>query len=192
MTNEVYFENVLEYGNLYLDKVFNDFEDENIIFICKDKNGNYFLSVCYEFRFKLEWVLCKTDELSLIKLISKSTDLHTIFKDSEKLISIITDLDGDHITEIEYEKFNKSFLPTPGVYLKPNIDLTYYFFDLYIKNIKPEPLQAVRFINFKLNLTSNELKYTTCSNSLKIEYDIMNTTYNNSNEYSRVNLIDAA
>lgn len=130
VTNELYFDNILEYGDLYLDKVFNEFEDENIIFTCKDKNENYFFAVCYEFRYKLEWILCKTDVISLIDLISKKIDLHTIFLNSDKMINIITDNEGNHITEVQYASFNKSFLPTPGVKLKPNIDLTYYFYDL--------------------------------------------------------------
>lgn len=192
MTNEAYFENVLEYGDLYLDKVFNDFEDENIIFTCKDNNANYFLAVCYEFRYKLEWVLCKTDAISLIELISKKIDLHTMFKVSNKLINIVTDMEGDHITEVVYDKFNTSFLPTPGLKLKPNFDLTYYFFDLYIRNIKPEPMQTTYFIKFNLNVASDEILHATDSNTFKFKYDINYTTCSNPDEFSKVNLIDAA
>lgn len=191
MTNEVYFENVLEYGDLYLDKVFNYFEDENIIFTCKDKNDNYFFAVCYEFRFKLEWILCKTDAFNLIKLISQKIDLHTIFRNSDKLINVVCDSDGNYIAEVKYENFNMNFFPTPGVYLRPTFDLSYYFYNLYTKYIKPKTIQADRYIEFNLDSINDELIYTTSSNSLKIDYNIEGTN-DNSDEYSRVNLFDAA
>ena len=129
MLKEIYFENVLKFGDLYLDKVLNEFEEENIIFTCTDNSGDIFLSVCYEFRFKLKFILCKITINNLIELFTKQIDLYTIFKDSDCLINIITDNDGDHITKVDYEHFNKDLLPTPGVYLKPdfgNIELTYY------------------------------------------------------------------
>lgn len=37
---ETYYENVPIIGNLYLEKVFNKFEDEDIIFVCTDDNSN--------------------------------------------------------------------------------------------------------------------------------------------------------
>lgn len=191
MTNEIYFNNVLEYGDLYLDKVFNEFEDENIIFVCKDKNENYFFAVCYEFRFKLAWILCGTDAISLIKLLSKKIDLHTMFANSNKMINIISDKDGIHITEVKYENFAFSFLPTPGVYLKPNFDLTYYFYDLYKKYINPIPVQSTRFIDFRLDMINDEVKYSASSLTSNIEYNPSNL-YIEQEEYTRVILVDAA
>ena len=38
--SELYFENVIEKGNLYLDHILYEFEDEPILFLCKDKDGN--------------------------------------------------------------------------------------------------------------------------------------------------------
>ena len=53
---ELYFENLQDIGNLYLDKVFNSFEGEDIIFVCTDENGSYYFCVCYEFRYQLCWI----------------------------------------------------------------------------------------------------------------------------------------
>ena len=36
--SELYFENVIEKGNLYLDHILYEFEDEPILFLCKDKD----------------------------------------------------------------------------------------------------------------------------------------------------------
>lgn len=191
MTNEVYFENVLDYGDLYLDKVFNDFEHENIIFTCKNESENYFFVVCYDFRFKLEWILCKTDAISLINLISKKIDLHSIFRNSDKLVNIVCDSDGERVVETKYENFNMNFLPTPGIYLKPSFDLSYYFFDLFMKYVKPKTLQADRYIEFCIDSPNDELIYTTDCSSIKMHYNI-GSTNDNINEYSRVNLFDAA
>lgn len=117
MNSEVYFENVLDYGNLYLNRVLCEFEGENIIFICKDGYDNYFLCICYEFRYKLEWILCKIDMPTLLKVISNQIDLHTAYKESSELINITSDDNGNHIVAVSYNDFNKNYLPTPGIFL---------------------------------------------------------------------------
>ena len=48
--SELYFENVIEKGNLYLDHILYEFEDEPILFLCKDKDGNRYLCHCAEIR----------------------------------------------------------------------------------------------------------------------------------------------
>lgn len=191
MIKEAYFEDVLQFGNLYLDKVFNDFEGENIIFTCRDEKGCIFLAVCYEFRFKLEWILCKIDEISLIDLIRKKIDLHTIFKVSDKLINIVTDFDGDHISEVNYDEFNISYLPTPGIFLKPNLDLTYYFLELYKRNVESESTCTTYFFDLKLNPGYIETLYSIGATALKFEYDI-NIKFKNEDECITINLLDAA
>lgn len=123
MNNKAYFENVLNYGDLYLDKVFNVYEGENIIFTCKDKCNNHFLCVCYEFRFKLEWILCKVDVSTIVDIIDNKIDLHTVFIISNSLIKIVSDNSGDHITKFQGTKVDLSCIPVPGAYLKPDISL---------------------------------------------------------------------
>lgn len=51
--NEIYFENVLDVGNLYLEKVFSKFEDENITFICSDISENRYFVYAMNFVMQL-------------------------------------------------------------------------------------------------------------------------------------------
>ncbi|MEY8354653.1 hypothetical protein AALB39_15025 [Lachnospiraceae bacterium 54-53] len=196
MSREIYFQNVLDIGDLYLDRVLNVFEDENIVFICTDKDNNYYFTVCYEFREKIGWVLCRIDEIQmLIEALFEMTDMYTLFKrSSTNLIEIIYEDDIEKSIYINFEDFNKKFLPTPGVCLKPDDDLLPYVYGLLLK-INPEPAKSSRFVDYKINDNSETFNniyehsafYSTEIN-LKYEYDYDSNT----KEFSHTYLGDAA
>ena len=60
--SELYFENVIEKGNLYLDHILYEFEDEPILFLCKDKDGNRYLCLCAEIRGERRLVLIEISQ----------------------------------------------------------------------------------------------------------------------------------
>lgn len=128
---EIYFENVLNVGNLYIEKVFNEFEGENLIFICNDSRSNKYLCICYEMRYKLEWVLCKISTNTLCSLLKAKQDLYSAFEAATSpLIQIIFDGNETVSAFYTYEEFDKNLLPTKGVCLKPDNDEISYLLKL--------------------------------------------------------------
>lgn len=84
--SELYFENVIEKGNLYLDHILYEFEDEPILFLCKDKDGNRYLCHCAEIRGERRWVLIEISLELLKSLIEDETDIASAFLSQEKAI----------------------------------------------------------------------------------------------------------
>lgn len=123
---EIYFKNVVEIGDLYLEHVFNNFDNENIIFICMDINKNKYLAVCYEIRKSLEWILCKITSADIIRLILKRIDMRTIYDNNNKFIHIIYDGEEEKSEVVLKDDFNQDYLPNTGILLKPDCDTSSY------------------------------------------------------------------
>lgn len=196
MSKEIYFQNVLNIGDLYLDKVLNVFEDENVVFICTDKDNNYYFSVCYEFRERISWILCRIDNLQeLIETLLKSTDMYTLFnKASTDLIEITYENDIENSRYVKFNDFNNDFLPTPGVCLKPDDDLMSYVYGLFMKT-DTKPVNSSRFVDYKI--IDNDEKFNNSSEqstfySPKINISCENDFNSNTKEQSRTSLSDAA
>lgn len=118
--DEIYFEKIPNVGNLYLNRILNVFEGENIIFICTDKKRKYYLCTCYEFRNSLKWIIAKTDTKILLKMLEKKIDIHSVYKLSELLINCIYDGKEDNFYLTNYNNVNKQIIPNKGTYLKPD------------------------------------------------------------------------
>ena len=156
MNKQLYFENVLDIGKLYLDKTLNIFEDENIVFICTDIEDNYYLSICYDFREKISWILCRIDKKNLIDILLGTSDMYTPFQISTtNLIEITYENDIEESEYISFYHFNKKFLPTPGVFLKPDNDVLPYAIGLLTKDVTAKSLFENLFVyDYNINDTS--------------------------------------
>lgn len=196
MSKKIYFQNVLDIGDLYLDRVLNVFEDENIVFTCTDKEDNYYFAVCYDFRDRIGWVLCRIDEIqTLIEVLFEMTDMYSIFKmASANLIEVIYESGIEKSKYINFKDFNKKYLPTPGICLNPDDDLLPYIYGLLLK-INPESVKSSRFVDYEINVNSeafnNSSKHPAVYSSkidVRCEYDYDSNT----KEFSRTYLGDAA
>lgn len=118
--SEIYFENVPNVGDLYLNRTLNVFEGENIIFICTDIKREYYLCTCYEFRDSLKWIIAKTDAKNLLKMLEKKIDIHSVYESSELLINCIYDGEKDTFVLTNYNSVDKRIIPNKGTYLKPD------------------------------------------------------------------------
>ena len=125
------FENVLDIGDLYSERVFLKLEDENILFVCKDNNDERYLCLCSEFRHMLKWVLCKITPENIVKLILKTIDIRSAFELSNNEIINITYKNGAWAHEkINFERIANSIIPKRDVYLQENIEIPMSYVDL--------------------------------------------------------------
>lgn len=117
--SELYFENVIEKGNLYLDHILYEFEDEPILFLCKDKDGNRYLCHCAEIRGERRWVLIEISLELLKSLIEDETDIASAFLSQEKAIQIRMDLQGcEKSSVIDTAKMDRLDLPKEGTLVR--------------------------------------------------------------------------
>ena len=114
--NTKVFENITGIGDLYLDKVLNTFEGENIVFVCEDVDGKYYFCICYEFRFPFGWVLTEITIDDLQKVLTGQMDMHLLYKNSSFIVQV-TQSNEIKTTITDYEHIDKHYLPTEGVLL---------------------------------------------------------------------------
>ena len=66
MNQSSYFNNIADIGSLYLDYVFNYFENEPIIFTCISEYGKIYLCLCSEIRKEQKWIISPCDIFIII------------------------------------------------------------------------------------------------------------------------------
>lgn len=94
MMNELYFKNVPQFGDLYLDYVFHEFEGEPILFTCTNKNNKIFICTCFEIREKQEWLVAECSLETLEEMIDNSIDVKTAICKNGMITTITMDIEG--------------------------------------------------------------------------------------------------
>lgn len=123
MMNNIYFENVNQIGNLYLDYVFFEFEFEPILFTCIDENKNIYLCLCSEIRGGQKWIITKTNTNLLTNLINEKIDIYSAFFVEDNLIIVTMDIQGNEkSTIIKTSDIDELDLPKKNVYIKCDKD----------------------------------------------------------------------
>lgn len=88
--NNVYFNNVPDVGDLFIDKVLLEYELEPVIFVCKDRYNNFFLCICDDFiDTDRSWIAIKTPVEDLLGVINDKITLLSAFKKSKNKTIII-------------------------------------------------------------------------------------------------------
>lgn len=195
--NEIYFENVLDIGNLYLEKIFNEFEGEYITFVCNDINDTKYFCVCYEFRTALKWIICKVTPETLGKLLIHKIDIKSVFDIEKKnLIQIIYN-DGKEVTQkISMYDVKESIFPQYGIYLKPEQDISKYLYYLGYNYIKTTSYKYKKFYDYSLNTSIRRIndvqEFTEQNINMIIPYNLDNVTKYKNKELCFINLDKAA
>lgn len=128
---ESYFEGVERIGNLYLEKVFMKFEDENILFICTDDNNQRYLGVCYETRMALKWVLCKVSNEAILQMLFGVITVRECFEgEAEVLLINYTETDGETAEWKMIEDVNSRILPDADFYVKYDMNEDNYYLNI--------------------------------------------------------------
>lgn len=117
-----YFTDIAGVGDLYLDYVFFEFEEEPILFVCSDSEGLLYLCVCTEIRYEQDWIITLVDKVQLEEMIKQKKDIRSAFIESKNIILINMDIDGVESSKVvNYEKVNPVELPDEGVYIQCDI-----------------------------------------------------------------------
>lgn len=174
--NEAYFTNIKDIGDLYLEQVFNIFEEENIIFVCMDTEQNRYLCVCYEIRYNLEWAIRKIPRNILVDFLKKRIDMYTAFQLSDgDLIQYVYDGNKEWSKTFLIEEFDKNLLPEKGVYLIPDIDVTNYLLKLLYDDDTATCLE----INCNFNSIKFVLQNEPSDNIILDEYERLTANFGN-------------
>lgn len=183
--NKVYFKNVVEIGNLYLDYVFYEFESEPILFTCVDSKGEIYFCYCSDIRHEQIWFITKSDIDTLNTLINECEDIASIFLDSKQIIKIIMDLQGKERSQIIYpNQIDSLDLPKPKTYLRCD------------KEKAKDYLYRERCIQFKNKVDILATEYRQSLISCSVVYEFLMNSYiqnkvyisyaNNKSDYSSI------
>ncbi len=80
MTANLYFENIVNIGNLYIEYVFLDFYKEPIFFTCVDDQKQLYICLCSEIRGEQRWIITKSNINILQEVVDGKMDMATAFK----------------------------------------------------------------------------------------------------------------
>lgn len=117
--NDIYFDNVIQIGRLYLEYIFYEFESEPILFTCTDDEKNIYLCLCSDTRYAQRWIVTKCSIITLKALIQEEIDIASVFLSSSNIITINMNVQGNESScVIENEKVDRLDLPKKGTYLR--------------------------------------------------------------------------
>lgn len=117
--SEIYFENVVKIGKLYLEYVFYEFEKEPILFLCSDEVKNLYICLCSEIRYEQKWIVTKCKMTTLKSLIKEEIDIATAFLTSKEAVVIKMDLEGvESSFVLDMDKIDRLDLPKEGTFIR--------------------------------------------------------------------------
>lgn len=190
---EIYFENITGIGNLYLEKVFNRFEDENIIFICNDDNEKRYLCICYEFRKALKWIVTEITLNNIIRLISKKVDIRSIYEfNAERIVHIKYEAEAMDSFCTSMKNLENNIFPKEGVFLKTDSKINAYFHRLCSDLVEIKEYSCEKLIPYILDTKQRFVNKGSCYEAVfYISYDL-NPKRENNRECSFISLDEAA
>lgn len=117
--NNLYFDDVIQIGRLYLEYIFYGFESEPILFTCIDEQKKIYLCLCCEIRYGQKWIVTSCSIGTLKALIEEDIDIASAFLMTSQIITIDMDLQGnENSCIIENVRIDRLDLPKEGTYIK--------------------------------------------------------------------------
>lgn len=115
---ELYFENISEVGDLYLDHIFFSFEDEPILFTCISEINELYLCLCTEIRYEQRWLVSKCKIETLRALIKEEIDVRTALCAQEQIVEVRLNLQCEETSKIiKVVELDELDLPKKGTFL---------------------------------------------------------------------------
>ena len=114
-----YSENVTGIGNLYLEYVFYEFEQEPVLFLCRDEYANIYLCLCADIRYEQSWIVVPCNTMLLHLLIEEKMDIASVFLSRKNGWKIVMDIHGNEKNEsIQMNDIDRLDLPKEGTYIR--------------------------------------------------------------------------
>lgn len=126
--SEVYFDNVIGIGKLYLEYTLYEFENEPILFLCSDEERRLYLCICSDIRYIQKWIITECNIDTLKALIKQEIDIASAFFLHQKVVIINMDLQGNESnSETEVSELDELDLPKRGTFVKCNTEEAYNY-----------------------------------------------------------------
>ncbi len=159
MKNELYFENVTEIGNLFLEHIFLEFGIEPILFTCVNDHDKLYLCLCSEIRSEQKWVISECCINTLLMLIMGKIDMSSALRIPKRLIIITRDMLGCEKSHmINTCDIDPLDLPKDGTLLKCDIESAENY--ILYKKCK-EPMTSLNDTYYQYKRLVKYLIYTT-------------------------------
>lgn len=119
MKGNIYFQGIPNIGDLRLEYIFFEFEQEPILFMCSDKEDILYLCLCSEIRNKQKWIISKCNVDTLKNLINEQVDIGTAIRLQNNIYIVELEVSGkESAYSIETKFIDSLDLPEEGTYLR--------------------------------------------------------------------------
>lgn len=117
--SNVYFDQVIGIGKLYLEHIFYEFENEPILFLCSDEAKKLYICLCSDIRYEQKWIVAECALNTLRLLIKEEIDIASAFFLSKKVIVIKMDMQGNESScEMDIAEVDRLDLPKERTYIR--------------------------------------------------------------------------
>lgn len=114
----VYFNNVPQIGDLFLEQVLFSYDYEPIVFTCKDNKLNRYLCICDDIIESRSWIVTKISNSVLTEVINSERSILSVFEDSESKTLIIDYDHGNYYYRFsDFKDIDEDELPSKDQYL---------------------------------------------------------------------------
>lgn len=134
MKKKIYFENITDIGDIFLDEIFLEFERIPVLFTCKDTKNRLFLCLCSEIRGIQKWTLVRTTASIIIAMLNDDITMYQAFEQSGNevvLLSYKKEFGKIKRETKSFSEVNELNFPEKGEFLKD-----FETHEEYIKELK--------------------------------------------------------
>lgn len=115
---KIYFENVLNIGDLYLEQILFSFEKMPIVFVCFDKENKKYLCLCDDCINEECWIFVEISNETLLKVLNDEITILDAFKNKQVIIANSNFKGNIKYSLKEYNKISSDELPLKDQYLE--------------------------------------------------------------------------
>ena len=167
MDNNLYFKNVVNIGDLFLEYIFFDFEREPIVFTCVDNFNNLYLCTCADIRYGQKWIISKCSITTLKNLILGGIDIATAMRVPNKLTIIYANVQGvEQSWIINTSDIDELDLPEEGVFFEEADGDFRSYLQIKDPNFTKPNFDVMR--GYQCSSNRNSLNYSNTANCINI------------------------
>lgn len=152
MMRKRYFTNIIGELNLWIEYVFIEYE-RPILFLCKEENTEEeYLCLCYECRKIQKWLIAKTDEELIYKMVEGAFSVRDAFLKGRNWILVEYDGTVDKSRGISLGELlaDSEILPDDDVYLDEDERDDYFAFLSSLPSGEKRPVQKIVYDSTKM------------------------------------------